>query len=478
MHFTHFEHINCYPRQGADELADSQAAITVATVPQCQELCIRHRECSAFVVRHHHFANGEDRSIDCWLRKNVRLSSCIRNGRFHLHLSATSSAAAAAAAAAAAPMSKTRFTRRGTPRESKRPRFTAEALNSERVPYNLSAINFSAASWDQQRRRRHELQAVQERRHQRAKQQCAWQVQGSVTSTGGFCLATSGLVHVALPRGQSYLLPDGSYLPADGRILLHLSALLTARAPSQDRLSLIELGAGVGQMGHGLRAIDPHVRWSGFDGAGNVEEVTRGHVRFSDLSLPLAVPRRFDWVACLEVAEHVPRALEGALVRNLHALACHGILLSWGYRAYLGGRSRELKGHHHVNTRSNQYVVSLFERLGYVFDAAASAHLRRGREATAEGGKDRTQEPSERELVERHGFPANATRNHAWFGRTVFVFQRRVPLHGAGCTRLSADAPTSFPMLPHAPSRSLLAKGVPPAQQFRFQGGLLQAHET
>jgi hypothetical protein len=33
-------------------------------------------------------------------------------------------------------------------------------------------------------------------------------------------------------------------------------------------------------------------------------------------------------------------------------------------------------------------------------------------------------------------------------------------------------------MLPHAPSRSLLAKGVPPAQQFRFQGGLLQAHET
>jgi hypothetical protein len=61
----------------------------------------------------------------------------------------------------------------------------------------------------------------------------------------------------------------------------------------------------------------------GFDGAGNVEEVTGGFVRFADLSLPLQMPRA-DWVVALEVGEHIPSAFEPTFVRNLHAHNCRG----------------------------------------------------------------------------------------------------------------------------------------------------------
>lgn len=53
----------------------------------------------------------------------------------------------------------------------------------------------------------------------------------------------------------------------------------------------------------------PGSRWAGYDGAGDIEEYTRGYVSYFDLTLPLALPRA-DWVVSLEVAEHVPIAHE------------------------------------------------------------------------------------------------------------------------------------------------------------------------
>ena len=51
---------------------------------------------------------------------------------------------------------------------------------------------------------------------------------------------------------------------------------------------------------------------------------------------------RADWVLSLEVGEHVPPAHEMMYLRNLHAHACQGLVLSW---AYLGKY-----GVGHVNT--------------------------------------------------------------------------------------------------------------------------------
>jgi len=104
--------------------------------------------------------------------------------------------------------------------------------------------------------------------------------------------------------------------------------------------SLNDFGAGVGQYGHALRAVDMHIRWRGWDGAGNVAQWSRGFVQWFDLTLPTLSLPRADWVMCMEVAEHIPSEHEAAVVRNLHAHNCRGIILSW---ASLGQN-----GHNHV----------------------------------------------------------------------------------------------------------------------------------
>ena len=63
------------------------------------------------------------------------------------------------------------------------------------------------------------------------------------------------------------------------------------------------------------------MRYSAYDGAGNVERVSGGFTSFVDLTVPVSLPRA-DWVLVLEVGEHVPSALEEVLVRNVHAHNC------------------------------------------------------------------------------------------------------------------------------------------------------------
>ena len=128
--------------------------------------------------------------------------------------------------------------------------------------------------------------------------------------------------------------------------------------------SLNDFGAGVGQYGHALRAVDMHIRWRGWDGAGNVAQWSRGFVQWFDLTLPTLSLPRADWVMCMEVAEHIPSEHEAAVVRNLHAHNCRGIILSW---ASLGQN-----GHNHVNNHDASYVMTLFGQLGYWHDAATS----------------------------------------------------------------------------------------------------------
>ena len=64
--------------------------------------------------------------------------------------------------------------------------------------------------------------------------------------------------------------------PADGRVAAILAKLL--HPSGEEFLSLNDFGAGVGQYGHALRSKDAGHRWHGFDGAGNVGEVTSNMV--------------------------------------------------------------------------------------------------------------------------------------------------------------------------------------------------------
>jgi hypothetical protein len=131
--------------------------------------------------------------------------------------------------------------------------------------------------------------------------------------------------------------------------------------------SLTDLGAGVGQLGHALQARLPELEFHGYDGAGNIEEFTNNYVSFADLTLPLSA-KRTAWVLSSEVGEHIPHKYEAQVIANLHAHNCRGIVLTW---AVLGQY-----GHGHINNHSNEYLIKLFEELGYKKNEELSNALR------------------------------------------------------------------------------------------------------
>ena len=133
--------------------------------------------------------------------------------------------------------------------------------------------------------------------------------------------------------------------------------------------SLLELGAGCGCYGARFeRATTPPSEMALFDGTTNIDALTNGHVQPRDLSQPLSLGRKFDWVMSLEVGEHIPRQFEHIFISNIVNHATRGIVLSW---AVVGQR-----GTGHVNTRSNAHIAAALAREGWAKDEQASQAAR------------------------------------------------------------------------------------------------------
>ncbi|CAK0871459.1 unnamed protein product [Prorocentrum cordatum] len=108
-----------------------------------------------------------------------------------------------------------------------------------------------------------------------------------------------------------------------------------------------------------------------FDGVEGVTELTGGAVTQADLAEELAVPWHpgpFDWVLCLEVAEHVPPEREHVFLSNLARHAGQGLVLSWAPPG--------IEGEGHVNCLELEESRRRVEALGLVQDEAATAELR------------------------------------------------------------------------------------------------------
>jgi len=103
-----------------------------------------------------------------------------------------------------------------------------------------------------------------------------------------------------------------------------------------------------------------------FDGTPRVAELTGGAVQTQRLDEPFNLGRRFDWVMCLEVAEHIPRESEATVLGNLRRHAGRGLVLSWS----------EEPGEAHPNSRPWPEVREALESVGFVLDEAASAGMR------------------------------------------------------------------------------------------------------
>ncbi|CAL1134632.1 unnamed protein product [Cladocopium goreaui] len=135
----------------------------------------------------------------------------------------------------------------------------------------------------------------------------------------------------------------------------------------KDGDSVTDLGAGVGQAGHALRAKLPKLDYRGCDGTGNVEDYTQGFMKFADLTfrMPLEVS---DWVLSLGVGEHILHEFEKEVIRNFHVLNRKGVLLSWA--------SLKQGGFNHVNCHLQVYLRKILAALGYEYDNATSKAFR------------------------------------------------------------------------------------------------------
>ena len=229
-------------------------------------------------------------------------------------------------------------------------------------------------------------------KHIKAKQGCS-SAGADVLDSGGWCLtpntgkkATSIIGY----NGNEIVIPN-NHIVASPRIVGELLTFI-----EDERITSInDFGAGVGQYKSEILQKLPNFNWNAYDGAGNVEEYTKGFLKWFDLTLPLELPKA-DWVISLEVGEHVPNEFEGMLIRNLHHHNCKGIILSWGT---LGQG-----GHSHINNHSNDYIISVFNELGYIEDVDMKARLR------------------------------NSKDNYRWFTGSVMVFRRSVASSSLGCS--------------------------------------------
>ena len=166
----------------------------------------------------------------------------------------------------------------------------------------------------------------------------------------------------------------------------------------------------------------PRQRYHGLDGAGNVEEVTQGLVRFADLTMQLSFPRT-DWVLSLEAGEHIPHEFEMAYISNLHAHNCVGVMLSWAH-LFQGG-------HGHVNNHGASYLIGVFDGLGYDLDDELTRLLRRPRPASR-NNSDFGDNPTT-PLLQVQPQGSTPLRLDAVLEGSSFAFRRREPLQHRGC---------------------------------------------
>ena len=123
--------------------------------------------------------------------------------------------------------------------------------------------------------------------------------------------------------------------------------------------SVVDVGCALGTW---LKVFERHgvVDYAGVDGEWvNRELLDIENARFvaADLSVPLRMPRRFDLVLCLEVAEHLPATSASTLVESLTGLG--DIIL---FSAAVPSQT----GPGHINEQWPAYWAQLFRAYGYV----------------------------------------------------------------------------------------------------------------
>jgi len=133
-------------------------------------------------------------------------------------------------------------------------------------------------------------------------------------------------------------------------------------------LSLADFGAGAGKYTQWLNDTGL-VSAFAFDGGVGIGEATQGQVAEVDIAESnLVLWRTFDWILCLEVAEHVPDAFLDAFLDNIGRHLHVGLVMSW---------SPDTSGIGHIGARpEREWHALVTASLGLVVDVRGTALLR------------------------------------------------------------------------------------------------------
>ena len=145
------------------------------------------------------------------------------------------------------------------------------------------------------------------------------------------------------------------------------SGIATLLGRGQRNVTLLDMGAGKGLYVRYFRTAGLK-NVTGYEGVPNIEELTAGRIKQRDFTKPFVPCQPFDVVVCLEVAEHIPKALESVFLANLNCSARAGVVLSWARMGQFGTG--------HVNLRDRADVLKTFDALGFVEDRRTSVFLR------------------------------------------------------------------------------------------------------
>ena len=175
------------------------------------------------------------------------------------------------------------------------------------------------------------------------------------------------LGNIAFSSESYYVSPNGYFIGESEHVTdWRLADAIVSFLQEQEAHTVVDFGCGDGDyVNHfikfGLTAV-------GYDGNPITEDVSGGSCFIKDLSMPVDLGQKFDWVMSLETGEHLPKQCERIFIENLTKHVKDGLILSWAVKGQ-GGIG-------HFNEQNNDYIKSRFADLGWVNDLEAENSLR------------------------------------------------------------------------------------------------------
>lgn len=130
--------------------------------------------------------------------------------------------------------------------------------------------------------------------------------------------------------------------------------------------SLLDLGCGPAF--YVEEFVKEGINCEAYDGNPNTPEITNGLGKIIDLSSPIDLGKKFDFVLSLEVGEHIPQIYEDIFINNVFKHSNKYVLLSWAIP--------NQGGDGHVNEQNNKYIIDKVVSLGYKYDGEISKEFK------------------------------------------------------------------------------------------------------